>query len=61
LSPYLVPIINMDIWEHAYYLDYKNSRPAYLEKMWTIVNWRKAEERLIAAQIESAQEKKASQ
>lgn len=51
----------MDIWEHAYYLDYKNSRPAYLEKMWTIVNWRKAEERLIAAQIESAQEKKASQ
>jgi len=39
VSPYLVPIINIDIWEHAYYLDYKNSRPGYLEKMWTIIDW----------------------
>lgn len=36
-----VPILNMDIWEHAYYLDYKNARPSYLNKMWTIINWDK--------------------
>ena len=59
VSPYLVPIVNIDIWEHAYYLDYKNARPQYLSKMWQIVNWKKAEERLIAAQMESAAEKAA--
>lgn len=54
LSPNLRPIINIDIWEHAYYLDYKNSRPQYLDKMWKIINWNKAEERLVAAQAERA-------
>ncbi len=60
VSPYLVPIINMDIWEHAYYLDYKNARPQYLDKMWKIIDWRKAEERLVAAKLESAAEKAAA-
>ena len=60
VSPYLVPIINIDIWEHAYYLDYKNARPQYLDKMWKIIDWKKAEERLIAAQMESAAEKRAA-
>lgn len=54
LSPNLRPIINIDIWEHAYYLDYKNSRPQYLDKMWKIINWSKAEERLVEAQTERA-------
>jgi len=58
VSPYLVPIINCDIWEHAYYLDYKNARPQYLDNFWKIVNWQEAEKRLIAAQLESAAEKK---
>ena len=44
-----MPILNIDIWEHAYYLDYKNARPQYLDKMWKIINWKKAEERLVAA------------
>ena len=60
VSPYLVPIINIDIWEHAYYLDYKNARPQYLDNMWKIIDWKKAEERLIAAQMESAAEKRAA-
>ena len=60
VSPYLVPIINIDIWEHAYYLDYKNARPQYLNNIWKIINWKVAEERLIAAQLESAAEKKAA-
>lgn len=45
----LVPIYNMDVWEHAYYLDYKNERPSYLNKMWQITNWNKINERLEAA------------
>lgn len=56
----MVPIVNIDIWEHAYYLDYKNSRPQYLEQMWKIVNWKKAEERLVAAQMEARAEREAA-
>lgn len=39
LSPELRPLLNIDIWEHAYYLDYKNQRPQYLNQMWKIINW----------------------
>ena len=37
----LVPLLNMDVWEHAYYLDYKNARPTYLKEMFKIINWEK--------------------
>lgn len=43
-----VPLLNMDVWEHAYYLDYQNARPKFLEEVWKIVNWNKMEERLTA-------------
>lgn len=56
LNPNLVPIMNVDIWEHAYYLDYKNSRPNYLTSLWKIMNWKKAEERLIAGIAEANKE-----
>lgn len=61
VSPYVVPIIGVDVWEHAYYIDYKNARPKYLENIWKIIDWNKAEARLIAAQAESAAEKAAQQ
>jgi Fe-Mn family superoxide dismutase len=34
-----VPLLTCDVWEHSYYLDYKNDRERYLENFWKIVNW----------------------
>ena len=33
------PLLTVDIWEHAYYIDYRNSREKYLEAFWKIINW----------------------
>ena len=46
---HLVPLLTIDIWEHAYYLDYQNARPKFLNEMWRIVNWSKINDRFMAA------------
>jgi Fe-Mn family superoxide dismutase len=35
----LTPLLTVDLWEHAYYIDYRNARPKYLEGFWALANW----------------------
>ncbi|WP_066567425.1 superoxide dismutase [Snodgrassella sp. CFCC 13594] len=42
------PLLTCDVWEHAYYIDYRNSRPNYLKNFWEIINWAEVEKRFAA-------------
>ncbi|KAK0754849.1 manganese superoxide dismutase precursor [Schizothecium vesticola] len=42
-----IPVLGVDMWEHAYYLQYLNGKAAYVENIWNVINWKTAEERFL--------------
>lgn len=56
----VTPIFGVDMWEHAYYLQYLNGKAKYVENIWKIINWKTAEERFQGGRADAFKVLKAS-
>lgn len=50
-----VPIFGVDMWEHAYYLQYLNGKPEYVKNIWNVINWAEAEKRFAGGRADAFQ------
>ncbi|TQV95518.1 cytosol Mn-superoxide dismutase [Cordyceps javanica] len=55
-----IPVFGVDMWEHAYYLQYLNGKAAYIENIWNVINWKTAERRFVGGREDVFKALKAS-
>lgn len=49
-----IPLLTCDVWEHAYYIDYRNERPRFTESLWQLMNWEFANRNFLSAKEQAA-------